>query len=334
MSSQPNGVWTIDPLRDDRWPDFVARHPKATVFHTRGWLKALQATYGYEPLAFTTSAPSDVLNNAIVCCAVRSWLTGRRLVSLPFSDHCEPLVERSDVMQTLCTHLESVVDQGAWKYIEIRSADPMMKGLDRFTEGEAYVLHRLDLRPDLDALYTCLHKDCLQRKIRRAERSSLEYIVGRSPELLRDLYGLLQLTRARHHVPPQPFAWFHHLVACAGEAVAIRVVYRDGRPLAGMLTLRHGNTMVYKYGGSDTAFHQLGCMPFLFWQVIKEAKDTGAEALDLGRSDLDNPGLMTFKDRWSAVRTSLVTWRMSAESSSAFAESMTRRYAKRVMGYL
>src|SRR5262245_55208093 len=35
-------VYAIDPLRDPRWAELVARHPKASVFHTPGWLLALQ----------------------------------------------------------------------------------------------------------------------------------------------------------------------------------------------------------------------------------------------------------------------------------------------------
>src|SRR5690242_12893147 len=93
MSSLQDGVLAINPLVDDRWPEFIGRHPNASVFHSRGWLSALQSTYGYEPLAFTTSAPSEELKNALLFCVVRSWLTGSRLVSLPFSDHCDPLVE-------------------------------------------------------------------------------------------------------------------------------------------------------------------------------------------------------------------------------------------------
>jgi len=145
---------------------------------------------------------------------------------------------------------------------------------------------------------------------------------------------LLQLTRARHQVPPQPFAWFHHLVDCLGEALSIHVAYRGGRPLAGMLTLRHGTKVVYKYGGSDAAFHHLGVMPFVFWQMITEAKKTGAVELDLGRSDLDNPGLITFKDRWSAARSSLVTWRIAAGSEGALVDSVKRRYARQMLGCL
>lgn len=86
----------LDPIRDPRWPAFLAGHPLASVFHSPGWLLALQRTYRYEPLAFTTSAPGQSLRNGIVFCQVNSWITGTRLVSLPFSDHCQPLIEDPD----------------------------------------------------------------------------------------------------------------------------------------------------------------------------------------------------------------------------------------------
>jgi hypothetical protein len=38
MSSLRDGLYAIDPLRDDRWPELIARYPNASVFHTRGWL--------------------------------------------------------------------------------------------------------------------------------------------------------------------------------------------------------------------------------------------------------------------------------------------------------
>src|SRR2546430_5296635 len=89
-------LYSLDPLEDPRWAEFVQRHPRASVFHTPGWLEALRRTYGYEPVVYTTSLPRAELTNGLVFCRVRSWLTGRRLVSLPFSDHCEPLVHNSE----------------------------------------------------------------------------------------------------------------------------------------------------------------------------------------------------------------------------------------------
>jgi len=318
------GVYAIDPLRDSRWPGLIARHPQASVFHTRGWLGALQATYGYAPVAFTTSAPNEYLTNAVLFCAVRSRLTGSRLVSLPFSDHCEPLIECAEQFRTLCAHAEALRVRDGWKYVEMRSANSCLGFSKEFGRAHTYTLHRLDLRPSLDALHKGFHKDCIQRKISRAVRESLTYEAGRGPLLLQQLYGLLQLTRARHHLPPQPFEWFQNLVACMGKDISIRIASKGSQPIAGIMTLDHGKTMVYKYGGSDTKFSNLGATPLLFWRAITDAKGAGMEELDLGRSDLDNPGLITFKERWSAARTTLTTWRAPAATASSFDHLKTR----------
>ena len=46
------------------------------------WLESLRLTYGYDPLVFTLSPAGRELENGIVFCRVRSWLTGRKLVSV------------------------------------------------------------------------------------------------------------------------------------------------------------------------------------------------------------------------------------------------------------
>jgi hypothetical protein len=330
MSPPYTCVYAIDPLQDDRWPELIARHPNASVFHTRGWLGALQATYGYAPVAFTTSAPNEHLTNAILFCAVRSWLTGSRFVSLPFSDHCEPLIECAEQFGTLCAHAESLRVMEGRKYVEMRSANPCLEFDKEFSRAKTYTLHRLDLRPSLGTLHKGFHKDCIQRKIRRAERESLTYEAGRSPLLLQQLYGLLQLTRSRQHLPPQPFEWFQNLVACMGKDVCIRIASKGCQPIAGIMTLEHGKKMVYKYGGSDAKLNNLGATPMLFWRAINDAKDAGMEELDLGRSDLDNPGLITFKEHWSAARTTLTTWRVPAVIASPSFEHFRARLTKEV----
>jgi lipid II:glycine glycyltransferase (peptidoglycan interpeptide bridge formation enzyme) len=84
--------------------------------------------------------------------------------------------------------------------------------------------------------------------------------------------------------------------------VEIRLARKEGKPIASILTLSHRGTVVYKYGCSDARFHHLGAMPFLFWKLIEESKAAGAEQIDFGRTDLDNAGLIEFKDRLGARR--------------------------------
>ena len=227
-------VYKIAPLRDPRWDGFLSSEPRASIFHTTAWLEALRRTYGYDPVVYTTSPPGSELRNGVVFCEVKSWLTGRRLVSLPFSDHCEPLVDDPQELRTILGALEKRTEQSqAWNYIEMRPVQ-YHEIKTSFHESTCnYVLHRLDLAPSSSQLFGALHKGSTQRKIRRAEREGLGYEDGRSESLLLIFYRLLILTRRRHGVPPQPLLWFRKLIDCLGEAVQIRVAFHGSRPNCG-----------------------------------------------------------------------------------------------------
>jgi hypothetical protein len=88
-----------------------------------------------------------------------------------------------------------------------------------------------------------------------------------------------------------------------------------------LLTLRHRSSVVYKYGCSDQRFHHIGGMPFLFWRLIEQSKASGANAIDLGRSDIDNPGLITFKDRLGARKQLIRYFRYSPFGKTGMASA-------------
>lgn len=312
-------AFTLYPLTDSRWDELVSRHRSASIFHTSDWLAALQRTYGYEPLAFTTCGPREPLTNALVCCVVRSWITGSRLVSLPFSDHCDIMVNSTLDLEELLANLSEDIAGKYYEYAEIRPTtncwDPQLNHAS-LRPSETFYLHRLSLDVPLDSLFGNLHKNCIQRKIRRAEKEQLVYERGRSESLLHKFYGLLLRTRRRHCLPPQPLFWFRNLIESMGENLTIRLVSNDGCPLAGMLTISHGSTLTYKYGCSDERFHSLGGVPFLFWQTIQEAKNSGMKEVDLGRTEPNQRGLVEFKDRLGASRTELTYWRCTGSKPS------------------
>jgi hypothetical protein len=305
-------VYQFNPLLDKRWPEFLAGHPYASAFHTRGWLEALQRTYGFQPVAFTTSSPKSDLANAIVFCRIDSWLTGSRLVSLPFADHCDPLVNGSSDFQAILESLSRKMEDSALRYIELRPLHAnrgTLKHQPAFGLGDRYLFHSLDLSGSPAALFSGFDKDCVQRRVRHSERMGLTYEKGRSPELLRKFYHLLILTRRRQRVPPQPLRWFQNLVGSVGENLTIRVISQGPIPVAGNLTLQHKGRLIYKYGCSDRRLNRLAATPSLFWHTIQEAQTDGAHTFDMGRTDLDNLGLIAFKSRWGTDSQLLCYWR-------------------------
>jgi Acetyltransferase (GNAT) domain len=330
-------VYTLDPLSDPRWNELSSRHSRASVFHQRAWLEALLHTYGYKPVVFTTSSPSSELKNGLLFCQVNSWLTGRRIVSLPFSDHCEPLCDSTEDMKTLVSHTQAAVTRREWKYLELRPTD------EQFGEASQeiglhpvgrYFHHVLDLVPSADDLFRSFDKDSVRRRIKRADQAGLVEKCGNSQELLKEFYSLFVMTRGRHHLPPPPYTWFQNLLETQGKALEIRVAYKDSAPIAALLTLRFREIGYFKYGCSDFAFKQFGATPWLLWRAIEAAKNAGAQRFDLGRTDHDNAGLLAFKNNWVPAYKELLYWRYPGAAADSKSESWKLKMAKQMFSHM
>ena len=328
--------YQVDPLIDARWDCLVKRHPLASVFHSRAWLQALRQSYGYDPVVFTTSPPNEELKNGILFCHVSSWFTGSRLVSLPFSDHCQPLCDSQEDLIEILNFLQKKLGDEKWKYVELRPAADDLSHLNggmKFRPSSHYQLHKLYLNHSLDELFKSFHKDSVQRRIQRAVRAGLIEKCGTSDSLLRDFYSMFVMTRGRHCLPPNPITWFENLRACAGEAMELRVAYKGGIPIASILTLRFKDVLYYKYGCSNARYNRYGAMPWLFWRAIESAKNTQATQFDLGRTEEDGSGLLTFKNHWAQPEP-LVYWQYPLTAARNPSASLKIRLAKRIFCYL
>jgi lipid II:glycine glycyltransferase (peptidoglycan interpeptide bridge formation enzyme) len=124
--------------------------------------------------------------------------------------------------------------------------------------------------------------------------------------------------------------WFRSLIASLGQNLKIRVALKGDTPVASILTISHKKTLVYKYGCSDATFNNLGGTALLFWNAVREAKANGLEELDMGRSDVDNLGLVTFKEHWGAERSTVNYWRYPIQAAASKPQSLIR-YANRLI---
>ena len=297
-------IRTLDPLSDPRWRELVQRDPRASAFHTPGWLEALRRTYGFVPVVYTTAGPRDELRSAIPFCGVTSWLTGRRLVSLPFSDHCEPLVDDPAALVEILDQVAGDAQRNGCRYIQVRPRSEVgAAGTAMFQREEMNYLYALDLRPDLDSLWRGINRNN-HRGIRRAELGTWRRIVGRDARFVRAYFALHVMTRSMLGVPPQPLAWFQNLVQCLGDLIEIQLLLKDDTPVAGLVTILFRDELVWKYSGADRVRNRDG-MKLLMWKSVQRAKEQGATSLDLGRCESAHVGLAEFKEAWGARRATL-----------------------------
>ena len=88
----------INPIEHPHWDDLLLTADRATFFHTTAWARVLSESYGYKPLYFTI-IDDGKLAGLIPVMEIESLLTGKRGVSLPFTDFCPPVADSMGVFQ-------------------------------------------------------------------------------------------------------------------------------------------------------------------------------------------------------------------------------------------
>jgi CelD/BcsL family acetyltransferase involved in cellulose biosynthesis len=306
-------VQTVDPYLWADWNERLLDLPRASIFHTTHWLKVLQETYGYRSWYFVCRDQGR-LTTLLPFLEVRSWLTGVRGVSLPFSDYCEPIVEEGTSYRALLEQVSMPARQQGWKYLEVRGGEALFRGVSPYA---TYYRHTLRIH-DTEAKNFSRLRSNYRSKIRKASQYDLAVHLHRTPDAVAAYYRLHCLTRKRHGTPPQPVRFFEnireHIMANDGGFVGL--VSHHGRPVAGAVFFTFGRRAVYKFGASDPESHHLYATYLLFWQVIAWLCGHGFTELCFGRTDLGQAGLVQFKDGWGAQKHLLHYYRYNLKAGA------------------
>ena len=299
-------VIITDTIDRDHWDDFVERHPLGTIYHHSLWQDVIRKTYGYKPLYYQVVDKSSNLQAAISSALVTSRFTGNRIVSFPFSDTCDPLVSDYDQLTGLLDAMESSRLDFNAQYVEIRFTNRSNASLETLSTPE-YHTYRLDLGRQPQELLRSFHKNCIQRAIKKANREQFDLVTGETLYDLKEFYRLHVMTRKKHGVPVQPFAFFKRLwnTLAPRDMVSLQLVRHKGVFVAGIVLLWLKKTAYYKFGASDAAFHHLRPNQWLMWKAINLAQNQGCERFDFGRATSVEKGLATYKSRWGTKTTPL-----------------------------
>lgn len=288
-------IQILNPLETPDWDARVRHFPAATFFHGAAWARVLHATYGYQPVYFATG-DANRYHSLLPMMEVNSWLTGRRGVSLPFTDECEPLVPDVAAFPPLFAAAQAQGKVRRWKYLECRGSCAALADVPAST---SFYDHRLELQSDESALFATFDST-VRRNVRKAEQSDLTIEFSQSLEATQAFYDLLCLTRQRHGMPPQPFGFFaniqRHVLA---EKQGWVVLARQGKvPVAGAIFLQFGRSVIFKFSASNKDFQHLRANNLVIWHAIRHYAREGYTSLYFGRTSLNNEGLRRFKLSW------------------------------------
>lgn len=282
---------------DQAWMEFVSRKTDSMIFHHPAWIKLLADSYGYRSFIVGTLDGQGRYTAGVPVMEVNSLLTGRRWVSLPFSDFCSPLYENADDRVRIIEEVLSRARTENVRSVELRGIYPPHAA---FVTDSDCVSHELDLEADHARVYSRLH-EMHRRNIKIARQKGVEIVRRDTEENLKEFYDLHLQTRRRQGVPIQPWRFFKGLGRLFEQGLGfLLLAYVERRCVAGAVYLHWQKTLTYKYGASLPDDLQARPNNLIMWSAIQWGCENGCEKMDFGKTDLANTGLRTFKSRWGA----------------------------------
>jgi len=82
----------IDNLSNAQWDGFVKTHPYGQIYHLAGWKDVLEKSFKHMKGYYFTIMEDSQIKSALPIFHVKSWITGNRMVSIPFATFCDPLI--------------------------------------------------------------------------------------------------------------------------------------------------------------------------------------------------------------------------------------------------
>ena len=314
---------TIDPRTDDRWRRLL-RHTRTDVFHSPAWMSVLADTYDLEPRARLLLDDRRDPIAGLPYVDLRDFL-GPRRSTMPFSDFCDPVVAGEDQWALLTDGMD---DDTPWTIRCLRSEAPAGDG--RFEEVGSAHWHRIDTARPVDEMWDSLHP-AARRAIRKAQKSNVEVVVASEAEHLRHFYELHRgVRRHKYGLLAQPFSFFENIWTrfMDQDRGILLLSMVEGAPAGGILFLEWGDTLYYKFNASHPDHLDRRPNDLALWEGMQHAHARNLHWVDMGASDVDQPGLVSYKEKYATDRGTIRTFR----SPTGWSPSDETRLAKRTLG--
>ena len=295
---------------------------QSDVFHSPDWLSVLTETYGFDLHAVVQLNGSGEPEAGIPFCKVED-IKQQRVVTLPFSDYCDPLVKSYDQWLALTEPLL----EGSSPYT-IRCLHNEVALLDkRFVLANKAKWHGMDLGEDIDALWSALHSSS-RRAVRKARREGVTVRVAQEEKDLRCFYELHRDVRKyKYQMVAQPYRFFlniWHKMITAGKGALMLAVHQE-KVIGGVLFLIWKNRLYYKFNASAQAHLQVRPNDLIIWEGINYGKSQGLDYLDFGLSDWDQESLVRYKRKFASEEKTISMLRSQSCRGTTFQEQEINR---------
>jgi hypothetical protein len=294
-------VSLIDPVNDPRWDFFVEHHPSGWICQLSGWKRVLEKSFKHMKGHYFAlwDESGENIQAGLPVFHVRSWITGNRLVSIPFATLSDPLVSTASQFSELFSAVKELSSDLKAEPVEIRAhlAGALIRH-QGLAETLSHANHFLDLSAPPEQLKKTFKRLCV-RNIDRAHKEGFELGEVENQTGLKAFYRLHMAARSKIGLPVHPYRFFKQLWRVfAPDRMKIQLCRKDKQTIGGLLLFCFRGRVSCDYLATVTAHHRASPSSFLYWEAIKMACREGFRVFDFGRTPYGHQSLMEFKARW------------------------------------
>ncbi len=272
-----------------QWRTYVDNHADATVFHGLAWLDAVHASFPHRP-HYLMVVSSGRVTGVLPLFEVRSMLGGTLLISVPYAVYGGALVDEQASAIALLDAVRRLADRRGARMVDLRSRTALWSQVEHVERYVTFVKQLPECSGDV--LKT------LPRKARaEARRARERFKLGVRFESadIDVVWALYSRSMRRLGSPNVPRRFFHELIAAMPRHHIVSVITHEGRPVAGLLSFIHRDTVMPYYVGADDSARSFGANNYVYATLMEHAVDHGWRTFDFGRSRVDNQGSYDFK---------------------------------------
>ena len=315
----------LDASRAAEWNRFIAGAGHASPYHRFEWLQAIEQAYGHKAYPLAVEQRGEQVGTILAVLPLvlmKMPLTNKAsLVSLPFCD-LGGLVGTEEHGQLLRNKAVELATELKASLLEIRhrEGDGLGFDFDRLsTELEGQKVSMLfELEPGSEQQLAAF-KPKLRSQIKKAVKNGCTTVVGNSPQLVEDFYGVFSQNMHTLGSPVHGKALFQSICKFYGDNAVVGVIYFEGKVAAAGIVLKNGERAAIPWASSSAEYNRLAPNMLLYWELISHCADNNIRVFDFGRSSFGE-GTFRFKKQWGA-QPYLLKWdnwlgQISEEGSS------------------
>ncbi len=250
----------------------------------------------------------------------------KELVYLPFLNFtCDEAIKKianksdKDLFQ-----VRLIDEEKSSQALKLNKEDLKNRKQDYAFDKNELLSMRLNLKNDL---WNKIFTSNLRRKIRKAQKSNFEVILGEDEELVNKYYALYNTCMKKYGMPVYPKLLLNNLVNSEID-LKILIIKKNDKPIAGLVLILDEELAWIPWAATNKAELSDYCNYLLYWEAINYSKEKGIKIFDFGRCSFGSSSYK-FKRQFGTYHVVLKT--MSNSKKNIYSKYLVAQYFWRLM---